>query len=48
MRSSHQRFLWSYNTLKKHVEGLACGLIELGLRPGDNLGFIQDNNAEQV
>lgn len=48
LRSSHQRILWSYSALKKHVDALACGLIELGLRPGDRLGFIQENNAEQV
>jgi fatty-acyl-CoA synthase len=48
IRSSHQRILWSYSALKKHVDALACGLLELGLRPGDRLGFIQGNNAEQV
>lgn len=48
LRSSHQRILWSYQALKKHADALACGLIELGLRPGDRLGFIQENNAEQV
>jgi acyl-coenzyme A synthetase/AMP-(fatty) acid ligase len=40
--------LWSNLSLKKHVDALACGLLEHGLRPGDRLGFIQGNNAEQI
>ena len=34
--------------LQKHAEALACGLTEMGLRPGDRLALIQGMNAEQL
>jgi fatty-acyl-CoA synthase len=48
LRSVHQKFNWSFNTLKRHVEAFACGVIEVGLRPGDRLGMIQGVNAENL
>jgi fatty-acyl-CoA synthase len=48
VRSSHQQLTHSYATLKKNVEALACGLLELGLRPGDRLGLIQGTNVEHL
>ncbi len=47
-RSSHQKITWSNNNLKKHVEALACGLLDLGIKPGDTVGIVQGSNSEQV
>jgi len=46
IKAPHQHFTWSFNTLKRHVEAFANGVIEIGLRPGDRLGLIQGANAE--
>jgi fatty-acyl-CoA synthase len=48
LRSVHQRILWSYTTLKESIEALACGLVELGLRPGDAVGLINPTTVEHV
>lgn len=48
LKCTHQNVNWSYSTLKKHVEALACGLTEMGLRPGDRLALNQGMNAEQL
>ena len=48
LKTPHQHFTWSFNTLKRHVEAFACGVVEIGLRPGDRLGLIQGANAENV
>ncbi|KAL9652571.1 hypothetical protein ABK040_000139 [Willaertia magna] len=46
LKCSFQDVNWNYATLKKHVEALACGLIEMGVRPGDRLALIQGMTAE--
>lgn len=48
VRSAHQKTNYTNSAVKRHVEALACGLLELGLRPGDNLGFIQGTNTEHI
>ncbi|KAG2388503.1 hypothetical protein C9374_000667 [Naegleria lovaniensis] len=48
LKCAHQNVNWSFSTLKKHAEALACGLVELGLRPGDRLALIQGMNAENI
>lgn len=44
----HQQIRWSYEELREHVDRLACGLIRLGLKPGDRIGIWSQNNAEWV
>ncbi len=36
----------SYQQLKRKVDALACGLIRLGLEPGDRIGIWSQNNME--
>jgi fatty-acyl-CoA synthase len=38
----------SYAQLREKVDALACGLIRLGLRPGDRIGIWSQNNLEWV
>ncbi|NHR06558.1 AMP-binding protein [Chromobacterium haemolyticum] len=42
----HQQIRWSYEELREQVDRLACGLIRLGLKPGDRIGIWSQNNAE--
>jgi len=44
----HQRIRWTYQELKERVDGLAAGLLALGLEPGDRIGIWSPNNAEWV
>jgi len=44
--SRHQKIRWTYRQYKENVDALACGLIELGLKPGDRIGIWSQNNAE--
>mmetsp|Transcript_9548 Transcript_9548/g.14108 ORF Transcript_9548/g.14108 Transcript_9548/m.14108 type:complete len:480 (-) Transcript_9548:13-1452(-) len=48
LRCSHNRVTFSNALLKKHSDALASGLLEIGLRPGDTMGLIQENNVESV
>ncbi|KMN81368.1 AMP-binding protein [Chromobacterium sp. LK11] len=42
----HQQIRWCYEELREQVDRLACGLIRLGLKPGDRIGIWSQNNAE--
>jgi len=44
----HQNIRWTYAELKQRVDGLAAGLIALGLETGDRIGIWSPNNAEWV
>src|SRR5271156_6836269 len=44
----HQGIRWSWRALKERVDGLAAGLIALGLEPGARIGIWSPNNAEWV
>jgi fatty-acyl-CoA synthase len=44
----HQSIRWTYAELKERVDGLAAGLLALGLEPGDRIGIWSPNNAEWV
>ncbi|MBQ0721887.1 MAG: AMP-binding protein, partial [Gammaproteobacteria bacterium] len=44
--SRHQDIRWTYREYKEKVDALTCGLIELGLKPGDRIGIWSQNNAE--
>jgi len=44
----HQDVRWTYRGLKREVDGLAAGLIAMGLEPGDRIGIWSPNNAEWV
>ena len=44
----HQGVRLSYGQLKQHVDALACGLLRLGLHPGDRVGLWSQNNLEWV
>ena len=39
---------WTYGELKRQVDALAIGLLDLGLEPGDRIGIWSPNNAEWV
>jgi fatty-acyl-CoA synthase len=39
---------WTYEQLAERVDGLASGLLALGLQPGDRIGIWSPNNAEWV
>jgi fatty-acyl-CoA synthase len=41
-----QQVRWSYKELKRRVDGLAAGLLSLGLNPGDRIGIWAPNRAE--
>jgi fatty-acyl-CoA synthase len=42
----HQQVRLSYAGLRAQVDAVACGLLRLGLRPGDRLGIWSTNNLE--
>ncbi|WP_031346008.1 AMP-binding protein [Thauera terpenica] len=42
----HQGLRLSYAELRQRVDALACGLMRLGLAPGDRVGIWSQNNAE--
>src|SRR5579872_6865943 len=44
----HQNVRWSYAELRDRANDLACGLIALGLNPGDRIGVWSPNNSEWV
>ncbi|SKD04361.1 Acyl-CoA synthetase (AMP-forming)/AMP-acid ligase II [Burkholderia sp. CF099] len=44
----HQGVRLTYGQLRDHVDDLACGLVRLGLRPGDRVGIWSQNNVEWV
>ncbi len=44
--SRHQDIRWTYREYKEKIDALTCGLIELGLKPGDRIGIWSQNNAE--
>lgn len=44
----HQGVHLSFSELKSNVDRLACGLIHLGLKPGDRIGIWSQNNLEWV
>jgi len=44
----HQDVRLTYGELKSRVDSLACGLLRLGLQPGDRIGIWSPNNLEWV
>jgi fatty-acyl-CoA synthase len=44
----HQNVRWSYGELRAAVDGLAAGLLTLGLDRGDRIGIWSPNNSEWV
>lgn len=46
--SRHQNERLSYAQLKQAVDALACGLIRIGLQPGERIGIWSPNNLEGV
>ncbi|WP_418647992.1 AMP-binding protein [Thauera butanivorans] len=42
----HQNLRLSYAQLRSRVDALACGLMRLGLKPGERIGIWSQNNAE--
>ncbi len=44
----HQNVRLTYAELRRAVDGVAAGLLALGLRPGDRVGIWSPNNAEWV
>ncbi len=42
----HQKVRLTYSELRRRVDALACGLIRLGLNPGDRIGIWSQNNLE--
>lgn len=44
----HQKVRLSFDELKSSVDRLACGLIRLGLKPGDRIGIWSQNSLEWV
>ena len=45
---SHQKIRLSYAQLRERVDALACGLLRLGLEPGERIGIWSPNNLEWV
>ncbi len=45
---THQAIRWSYAELAERVDGIAAGLLDLGLEPGERLGIWAPNCAEWV
>lgn len=43
-----QNIRWNYNELNQRVDGIAAGLLSLGLKPGDRVGVWSPNCAEWV
>ncbi|MCB1778284.1 MAG: AMP-binding protein, partial [Candidatus Competibacteraceae bacterium] len=46
--SQHQNARLTYAELRERVDALACGLIRIGLKPGDRIGIWSPNNLESV
>jgi fatty-acyl-CoA synthase len=46
--SRHQGLRYTYGELDRAVDVVACGLLDLGLAPGDRAGMWSPNNAEWV
>jgi fatty-acyl-CoA synthase len=44
----HQEVRLTYAELRERVDALACGLLRLGLAPGDRVGIWSQNNLEWV
>ena len=44
----HQNARLSYAALRQRVDQLACGLMRLGLKPGERIGIWSPNNLEWV
>ena len=44
----HQGVRLTYASLRERVDALACGLLRLGLVPGDRVGIWSQNNLEWV
>ena len=44
----HQEVRWSYRELQERVNGLATGLLALGIQPGDRVGIWGPNSYEWV
>ena len=44
----HQGVRYSYRELERRVDAFACGLLSLGLEPGDRVGIWSQNCAEWV
>ena len=44
----HQEVRWSYRELQEKVNGLATGLLALGIQPGDRVGIWGPNSYEWV
>jgi fatty-acyl-CoA synthase len=42
----HQNVRWTYAALQQRVDGLAAGLLALGLEPGERVGIWSPNSAE--
>ena len=42
----HQKIRWTYAEMRARVDGLAAGLLALGLEPGDRVGIWAPNCAE--
>uniref|UniRef100_A0A7S1PG71 AMP-dependent synthetase/ligase domain-containing protein n=1 Tax=Percolomonas cosmopolitus TaxID=63605 RepID=A0A7S1PG71_9EUKA len=48
LRVSYNRTSMSNYELKTHYEGVAAGLVECGVRPGDRVMMVQQSNAEVI
>ena len=48
LRVRQQDIRWSYAELRRQVDKLACGLLRLGLAPGERVGIWSQNRAEWV
>jgi fatty-acyl-CoA synthase len=44
--SRHQKIRWSYRKFQEEVDGIAAGLIALGLEPGERIGIWSPNCAQ--
>ncbi|HEY0596948.1 AMP-binding protein [Sphingopyxis sp.] len=44
----HQNIRWSWSELRTHVDAVAAGLLQRGLKPGDRVGIWAPNCAEWV
>ncbi|MBW8186331.1 AMP-binding protein [Shewanella nanhaiensis] len=42
----HQNIRWNYREYQQHIDELAIGLLELGIKPGDRVGIWSPNNIE--
>ena len=44
----HENIRWTYADFKREVDGVAAGLIALGLEPGDRVGIWSPNNSAWI